>query len=246
MEKKELYLTNEEQFNIGNTNIICIGFFDGLHKLHRQIIDKTKQLAQEFNEKWSIVTFSEKVSDFLSKQHNQFQSKIIKYSNIEQQYNPDYLFEIQVNQNTISIDKDQFISYLKNNLNVNKIVVGSDFAFGHMGKGHVDDLVAAFGQENVIVFQRVSTYSTTDLKELLKDGEIEQLNEKMGQNYQIQLENTHEGHFKIIDTFVQIKNANYVLLVDGKEMIAQFDRNKVFFKDYIAKQNIIVEMIKKV
>ncbi|QEH61735.1 riboflavin kinase / FMN adenylyltransferase [Spiroplasma chinense] len=248
MLKKNLYIVENEFKQDKKPYVVCIGFFDGLHKIHNEIIEKTKEIAEEQNEAWSVITFSEKVTDYLNNVNNNIQSKVIKYKLIESRFNPNYLFEIQVNESTTKKTKEEFINYLKNTLCVQKIVVGSDFKFGFKGLGTVEDLKEAFGEENVIIFERDLHYSTTELKELLENGQVEVLNQRIGTNFKLfAKKNPFDGDesFGVIDMYSKIQNGNYEVLVDGTKRIAQFENNKIFFKEFVVKPNIEIEMIKK-
>ncbi|AOG60305.1 bifunctional riboflavin kinase/FMN adenylyltransferase [Spiroplasma helicoides] len=230
MLKKNIFIDKNEAFSINNKNVVCIGFFDGVHKLHQKVIEKTKQIAELSKLSWSIITFSEKINNFLENKPNNLQAKNLKYKFFEDVYNPDFLFEIQVNNDTIHINKNEFISYLKTNLNVAKVVVGSDFNFGFKGEGNVQDLTKAFGQENVFVFERVQEYSSTQLKNLLMQGKIKELNEKMGHNYELQVVKIDKNEYKIIDSFVSIMDGWYLLEIDKKNYNAKIQNNTIYIE----------------
>ncbi|QBQ07603.1 bifunctional riboflavin kinase/FMN adenylyltransferase [Spiroplasma gladiatoris] len=234
-------------YNFNKKNTICIGFFDGVHKLHQKIMLKTKSIAKENNESFSIMTFSKKVSDFLKNQSNNLQSKKVKYQILQNLFEPDYLFEIQVNKKTISKSKSEFISYLKDILNANHIIVGSDFTFGYKREGKIDDLYEAFGKENVYVFNRNFNYSTSNLKQLLYEGKIEQLNDKIGYFYKVILKKipNKSNTYKIHQSNSILKNGYYLCSINNKEIKIKFENNVTYLKnEFNYFDSISIEIIK--
>ncbi|QGS51842.1 hypothetical protein [Spiroplasma tabanidicola] len=249
MKKIDVYLKKEENFDIQKNNTICIGFFDGIHRAHQKIMQKTQQIAQENNEIFSVMTFNQKVSEFLAGQFHNLQSRKIKYRMLVDLFDPEFLFEIQVNENTIAVSKQDFIDYLKNKLNVKHLVVGSDFTFGHYKEGRVEDLYEAFGKENVFVFSRIEKYSSSNLKQLLAEGKIELLNEKMGYIYKLDLKKIPEkaNAFKISKSKATIKDGFYRVIYNDVVCKVQFESNIAYFPDnFVSPSEISIELVQRV
>ncbi|AGR42041.1 bifunctional riboflavin kinase/FMN adenylyltransferase [Spiroplasma diminutum] len=226
MIKINTFLNYMEEFDLNlKTNIVCIGFFDGVHKMHKKILEEVKRQAFENQTKWSIITFSEKVKDFLDGKKTSIQLKEKKYKFIESDFNPDYLFEIQINMETIKVEPKEFCLFLKEKLHVNKIVVGSDFKFAYQGKGNVNYLKEFFGEENIIIFDRVKEISTTLIKNNLVDGIMKNVNNILGHNYNVTLKRQEDTTFKILDINIIIKNGTYSVKINKDIYELDFKNN---------------------
>ncbi len=244
MTKYQTFLKNSEYFNLQEKgNVVCIGFFDGLHKMHKTIFSETKRIAKEENFIWSIITFSEKVSDFLKGIKNTLQSRDNKYENIERNYKPDYLFEIDVNNESIKLNANEFCLFLKEKLNVKKIVVGDDFRFAYKGEGNISFLQNFFGVENIIVFKRVLDISTSLLKDNLIKGEISNVNKIIDDNFTARFKRISEDSYLMEDYNIEIANGLYLVEIDGKILEIRLQNN--IAKIHSKKELLDVEFLNK-
>ena len=124
-------------------DVTCIGAFDGLHKGHLELINKTKQISNNYQ----IVTFNEIPKIYFNnalkplldnkKRNNLFEN--LKPTNLI------YLKFDEINE----LSSDDFIKILSLNLKTKKIVVGKDFKFGKNRTGDVNNIISFFGKENV-------------------------------------------------------------------------------------------------
>ncbi len=245
MIKYQTFLKNNENFNLEQKgNVICIGFFDGIHKMHKAIFSEAKRIAKEKNFVWSIITFSEKVSDFLKGIKNTLQSKNNKYENIEKNYKPDYIFEIEVNNETIKLNPNEFCLFLKEKLNVKKIVIGDDFRFAYKGQGNISHLQDFFGVENIIVFKRILNISTSLLKSNLAKGEISEVNKIIDGNFSARFKRNRENSFLMEDYNINIANGKYLVLIEGKTLQIELENNIIKLK--CKKELLDIEFLKKV
>lgn len=163
MEIIKTHLLKNDNFNIDKSNIITIGFFDGIHKMHKKILKKTKKIAKKNKGYFSVITFSKKIRNFLKNENGQIFSRKKNYQLIESKFQPDFIFEIQTDLQVIHQSKLTFMMYLKNVLHVEKIVIGSDFKFGYKALGTTEDLIHFFGNENIYLFKRNNRYSSSKL-----------------------------------------------------------------------------------
>ena len=89
------------------------------------------------------------------------------------------------------LEKLDFIQWLKA-LHVKRIVVGRDFKFGHNGSGSIDDLKAHFEVHIVDdLLYKNTRVSTTYIKLLLEQGDIELTKKLLNKSYSIHGEVIH-------------------------------------------------------
>ncbi|WP_339021603.1 hypothetical protein [Spiroplasma endosymbiont of Atherix ibis] len=244
MIKVETFLNKEEMFNFNIVNnIICIGFFDWIHKMHKKIILKTKSISKIEKTTWSIITFSEKISDFINKKSNCFQSKEQKYNLIKKKYNPDFLFEIQVNNETIKKSPKEFCDFIKTKLNVKKIVVGSDFRFGFKNQGDIEFLQNYFGKSNIIIFERVKGISSTLIKENISLGNINKIKQILGKNLVVSLKKVQKNKYLIQDFNIILSKGNYLIKIQKNIQKVEIIDNIVYLNN---SDNILeIEILEK-
>ncbi|AKU79585.1 hypothetical protein [Spiroplasma turonicum] len=223
-------LNLSEKINLIDTNTVaCIGFFDGIHKLHKKIMNKTKTISKKQNIKWVLITFSSKVDQFLKGIDLSVYNSDIKYKLIESLYNPDFLIEVNIDYKTISTSKEDFCKYLKTILNVKYIVVGQDFKFGKNRLGDVKYLIKYFGRKNIISFKRNKKYSTSYIRYLLINGKIKKINKIIGYNFPIIIKYLN-NKFIIKSTKLVFKDGFYILKIKNLEYLVNFKNNEIFFK----------------
>ena len=166
-----------------NSEIVCIGAFDGVHLAHQQLFRKTRDL----NKKFDIVTF-----DVLPKIYFNDSLKPI-VSNKER----NVIFESFSPQNLIHLNFDQFnkissedfSKFLDENLGIKKIVIGKDFKFGNNRSGDVNFLIDYFGENNVYLLDDFlinnEKVSSTKLRYYLSAGEIDKANNLLGRDFSL-------------------------------------------------------------
>ncbi|QHX36588.1 hypothetical protein [Spiroplasma sp. BIUS-1] len=242
MIKIETLLNKKEVFSF-SSEVVCIGFFDGVHKMHKKILEKTKNIAKENNFKWSIITFTEKVSDFLNSTKNNIQLKEKKYNIFEKEFNPNGLIEIQVNNETIKKQPEEFCDFLKNNLKVKKIVVGSDFKFGFKGEGNVLLLQKYFGKENIIIFDRVENISTSLIREKISTGSVQEIKKILEHDLIVSAKRTDVSRYLIEDFKIKLPNSFYLIRL--KDQILEVEITDNSFKIDSNSDVIELELLEK-
>ena len=164
-------------------DVTCIGAFDGLHKGHIELINKTKQISNNFQ----IVTFNEipkiyfnnSLKPLLDNKKRNIIFKKLKPTNLI------YLKFDEINE----LSSDDFIKLLSLNLKTKKIVVGKDFKFGKNRTGDINNIISFFGEENVILLPDYlidnEKVSSTKIRNYLDSGNIEKANKFLGRKYEL-------------------------------------------------------------
>lgn len=155
-------------------NCCTIGAFDGIHLGHIELINKTK----EFNMKSLVITFD----NLLKKNYKLLTAK--QKEELIRELGVDYLLILNY-QSFQKVFFTEFIQMLKK-LNVKNIVCGLDFRFGYKREGDIIDLKKHF-KVHILDY---TTYnetriSTSIIKELIMDGEIEYASKLIGREYKI-------------------------------------------------------------
>ena len=166
-----------------NSEIVCIGAFDGVHLAHQQLFRKTRDL----NKKFDIVTF-----DVLPKIYFNDSLKPIvsnkERNEIFESFRPQNLIHLNFDQFN-KISSEDFSKFLDENLGIKKIVIGKDFKFGNNRSGDVNFLIDYFGENNVYLLDDFlinnEKVSSTKLRYYLSTGEIDKANNLLGRDFSL-------------------------------------------------------------
>ena len=119
-------------------NVSCIGYFDGVHLGHQELIKKTISKAKKLNIIPSLICFEPDPSDFIGGIKNKHilsyknRIKTIEYFGIKQ------IIVIRFNAEIMKISPISFINNYLNKMNIKELVCGFDFRFGYRGEGNLD------------------------------------------------------------------------------------------------------------
>ena len=181
--------------NINNINIeqsaICVGTFDGLHLGHRVVIDKTIAHAKKLGLKSLVFTFWPHPLEIIQPNKkvyylNTFQEKIDLFSNL----GIDYLVLFPFNKEFASKTSKAFIKdYLVDRLKMKFFVIGYDHQFGKEREGKYEKVIncakeLGFGIDRIEQQAVAEEFvSSTKIRDLLKNGNIELANALLGYTY---------------------------------------------------------------
>ena len=92
------------------------------------------------------------------------------------------MFIVEFDEEFSKLSVNEFINFLKN-LNVKRVIIGSDFRFGYKKSGSINDLKKYF---KVIVIEDLLTNNelfTTHIKELIYNAKLDEAKELLTRNY---------------------------------------------------------------
>ncbi|MDR0401462.1 MAG: riboflavin biosynthesis protein RibF [Endomicrobium sp.] len=169
--------------NIKKKSVVAIGTFDGVHKGHELVINKTLFIADNKNMKSTIVMIEKpikKVSGVLMT----YEEKIEKIKS----YGVDEIFMVIVPSVVLSYDSDKFFDdFLIKIIRASEIVCGFDFAFG---KGRCGDIKWLDKKRNDIKINTIKplkhksvVISSSYIRLLIKNGDMRSVKEMLGRNY---------------------------------------------------------------
>lgn len=154
--------------------VLCLGFFDGVHLGHQKLFDA----ANKYPYKKGVLTFCGNFKK--AKLINTFQEKVM----LLKQYDIDYLFVIEINEKLIKTTSEQFIKKYLLPLHPKMIICGEDFRFGYNNCGDYRYLKQFFDVEVIPLLKIDGTkISSSLIRQLLKEGEIDKVNKYLGHNY---------------------------------------------------------------
>lgn len=184
-----------EIFNKLNHNpelSICLGFFDGVHQGHKVVIKNAVNLAQQNGLKSAVITFKEHPLCYLQ---NRKPSYIIplkdRLSLIEEQ-GIDYVYVLDFDDNIAdALAFDYLQDFLVKNFEPKFITTGFNHYFGANKRGDAAFLRTyqeKFGYkffEIPPITYNSTLISSSKIRQLIADGEMEKIPELLGENFYI-------------------------------------------------------------
>ena len=188
-----------------NPQVATIGFFDGVHRGHRYLIDQMITVAKEANMESTLITFDRHPrqvlhSDYLPQMLSTFEEKKALLENTP----ADHIEILTFDEQLAALSAHDFMKQvLRERLNVRKLVIGYDNRFGHNRSEGFEDYVR-YGQElGIEVIQAMplsepdkEAISSSYIRACLLVGNVWGANEALGYAYSLTgrvIEGFHEG-----------------------------------------------------
>lgn len=179
-----------DQYEI-DENIIAIGSFDGIHKGHKKILNKTLELAEENNLKSGILTFEPHPQEVVAEEaDHHYITSLAQKRKILNDMGFDYNFEMNFTEDIAQTPFDDFVEkIIVNNLNTKHIVVGTDFTLGYKGDGNIQKL-RKLGKKfdfkvTAIEPLKIGEHkiSSSVIRDFIKSGHLKELKEHLDRNF---------------------------------------------------------------
>jgi riboflavin kinase / FMN adenylyltransferase len=170
---------------------LAIGFFDGVHRGHQEVLREAVSLSKKEGIKASVMTFEPHPRKMLGGHDNwkyitPLQEKLARLAEcgLDRCYILDFTKELS------QLSPEQFVQSVLFPLHVNTVIVGFNFTFGHLGRGNTE-MLRELGKDRMKV-RIVKPYhddgikiSSTLIREQIHQGQIEGVNHLLGRPYSI-------------------------------------------------------------
>ncbi|MDK2932336.1 MAG: riboflavin kinase / adenylyltransferase [Clostridiales bacterium] len=172
---------------------IVLGNFDGVHLGHVELIKRVINTCKKNNLKSMLYTFSNHPENIIAGKiviplitTNRIKAKILAA------YDLNYLYFDEFNESLMKMNPIDFVEkVLVDQFNVKAVTVGFHYHFGYQGKGDAN-LLRILGREygfGVDVVEPVklgdTIVSSTVIRNLIKEGNVEQASKFLGRKYTI-------------------------------------------------------------
>lgn len=172
--------------------IAAIGFFDGIHRGHQKVIQTAVTKAEESNMESAVITFHPHPSVILKKgtEHVQYITPLREKKEILRKMNVNRLYIIKFSKELASLSPQGFIDHFITGLNIQHLVAGFDFTYGHKGEGNMEIIQThAKGAFDFTTIEKVelenAKVSSTKIRSLLSDGNVEKVNEYLNRTLSV-------------------------------------------------------------
>ncbi|WP_313234501.1 bifunctional riboflavin kinase/FAD synthetase [Sporosarcina ureae] len=168
---------------------LAIGFFDGVHKGHQEVIRTAQKLADDLSIETAVMTFDPHPSQLFSGKNVGYITPIEEKVRVLESLGVDTLFIVSFDWELASLSPQRFIDIFIKKLGVKHVTAGFDFTFGSKGSGTMKDMQelseGKYGTTIVskVIFDQDNKVSSTAIRQQLSKGDVEAAAELLGRPF---------------------------------------------------------------
>jgi riboflavin kinase/FMN adenylyltransferase len=178
--------------------VLAIGNFDGVHLGHQQVIADARALAAAKNAPLGVMLFDPHPQQFFAPDAPPFRlTRLVTRAALLANLGVDFTLALPFDATMAACEAEDFISdILLAQLGVSAVCVGYDFCFGKGRRGNfamLQDIggemgFETFATEAVLQPDSTSPFSSSAIRNFLRDGDPEQAAQLMGHAFAIEAE----------------------------------------------------------
>ncbi len=161
---------------------LCLGFFDGVHLGHQDLINKA--LAKGVT---GVMTFDVPPNFALGINiTNCCLTSLFDKANLLEEMGVKYFYILRMSKELLHMSRDEFIEKILKKINPSEIFVGEDYRFGFEAKG-TPNYLSNFFTVNIIPLMQVNhrKVSSRHIRQLVEEGRVDQVEVELGRNYSL-------------------------------------------------------------
>lgn len=172
-------------------NVIALGFFDGVHRGHCEVIATALQIAKDKKCALSVMSFFPHPKTVISNGKKRFDyiMPVSEKAKVLQKLGVDRFYVVEFDKAFASMSPKSYVSKYILDFYTIHAVAGYDFTYGYRGKGNINRL--RYDANNLIEVTKVDKVehqgrkiSSTWIRELLSEGNVEELPPILGRDYE--------------------------------------------------------------
>ena len=195
------YIQELEEYHGADPCVVTLGKFDGVHKGHRKLIARVKEIAREHGWRTAVFTFQVSPQVCMGARRPKMLMTNEERREILRELDVDLLFECKFSDKIRTMEPEDFVrEILLERLHACAVVMGTDFHFGKDRAGN-SDVMKQMGEKYGFLVEVLSKeryqgkeISSSYIREELTLGHMEKITELMGQPYFITGEIVHGRH----------------------------------------------------
>ncbi|MBA4537497.1 FAD synthetase family protein [Bacillus aquiflavi] len=190
--------------------VMALGFFDGVHLGHKQLIEKAKYIARQKGLELTVLTFFPHPKEVLNDVKFHYLISLERKIEIFEQLGVERLYVIRFDKEFASLEPEVFVQKYLISLQVREVVAGFDFTYGSKGLGTIETLEThGKGTFRVTMIPKVELYkkkiSSTYIRSLLRSGKVDQIAYYLGDHYETKGWITHVYELSTLNCIYKVK-----------------------------------------
>ncbi|HPW53647.1 MAG TPA: FAD synthetase family protein [Erysipelotrichaceae bacterium] len=199
--------------------IACIGNFDGVHQGHQLLINRVVELAAD-KFTTAVITFDPDPETVFARKKIEHLTTLKQKKEYFYSMGIEEVIVIPFSEEISYFSKEKFIESFLNSFNLDTLICGRDYRFGHRGEGNSDYLVNTTKKNfKVEVLEHVlynnEKISSTMISNLIKEGNLDLAKELLNHDYHIEASVLNK---KVITENVLPLQGKYPVLVNSEEL----------------------------
>lgn len=170
--------------------VATIGFFDGVHRGHQHLLRQVLEVAHQRHMASLVVTFFQQPRHVVTHETDRFflLTTTNEKLHLLQQAGIDHCEVMEFTPELALMTAHDFMQLLHDKYGVSALVIGYDHRFGHNRSEGFDDYVRYGKQLGIEVLQATQfpAVSSTKIRELLLEGDLEAANQILGYRYMLE------------------------------------------------------------
>ncbi|MCT8139862.1 bifunctional riboflavin kinase/FAD synthetase [Anaerobacillus sp. CMMVII] len=171
---------------------MALGFFDGVHLGHQQVISTAKLKAEKLNMQCAVMTFNPHPKEVLRTETEtlHYLSPLLEKIKLIGELGVDTLYVVTFTKEFANLTPQQFVDDYLIGLNVKHVVAGFDYSYGKLGKGTMETL--PFHSRNFFTQTTISKVekgqekiSSSYIRNLLATGDVDSIPQFLGKYYEV-------------------------------------------------------------
>ena len=171
--------------------VLALGFFDGIHLGHQEVITTAKKVAQELGFKVAVMSFNQHPSVIFQNvdpESIQYVSPLERKKELLEELGVDIFYLVDFTKEFGALSPQEFVDQYIVDLNAKVVVAGFDYTYGKRDIANMELLpkYASNRFEIITVDEQKNAsgkISSTAVRDLLLQGDIEQANDLLGYDY---------------------------------------------------------------
>ncbi len=172
--------------------VLVLGFFDGVHRGHQEVIAAGKQAAAQKGLKLAVMTFNHHPSIVFQKvdpDAMKYLSNVDRKIAIMESLGVDYLYVIEFTSAFAGLSPQRFVDEYMVGLHAKVVVAGFDYTYGPAAIADMPHLPAyARGRFEIIEVAKQNDLgkkiSSTNIRHMMSEGDMENANHFLGYVYE--------------------------------------------------------------